>query len=217
MRPQHINDISQGSDTIIVSDLLHDTEYNRSAQSLNLIISRLRDCGTEQVVPLPKIAVVGNQSAGKSSLIEAISQIKVPRASGTCTRCPMEVILRSGMPSDWSCRVSLRKEYENGVKLGLPQITTFGETTVKGDVTELLRRAQLANLNPLKKSQYFMVGNHLMDIDPNAMDLQFSKNVVVVEISGASADVTFIDLPGIVSNVANVLSHNLNPDLTCIG
>lgn len=35
---------------------------------------------------IPAIAAIGWQSAGKSSLIEAISGIKLPRASGTCTR-----------------------------------------------------------------------------------------------------------------------------------
>lgn len=35
---------------------------------------------------IPVIVVLGSQSAGKSSLIEAISGITLPRASGTCTR-----------------------------------------------------------------------------------------------------------------------------------
>ena len=37
-------------------------------------------------VDIPAIAAIGWQSAGKSSLIEAISGITLPRASGTCTR-----------------------------------------------------------------------------------------------------------------------------------
>ena len=37
-------------------------------------------------IDLPVIAVTGSQSAGKSSLIESISGITLPRASGTCTR-----------------------------------------------------------------------------------------------------------------------------------
>ena len=37
-------------------------------------------------IDLPQIAVIGNQSAGKSSLIEAISGITLPREAGTCTR-----------------------------------------------------------------------------------------------------------------------------------
>lgn len=37
-------------------------------------------------VDIPQIAVIGAQSAGKSSLIESISGITLPRAAGTCTR-----------------------------------------------------------------------------------------------------------------------------------
>ncbi len=37
-------------------------------------------------IDLPQIAVIGSQSAGKSSLIESISGITLPRATGTCTR-----------------------------------------------------------------------------------------------------------------------------------
>src|SRR5437762_14361902 len=90
------------------------TEYDFSRQKLNAIIKALRDVGTEEVVKLPKIAVIGNQSAGKSSLIEAISQVRLPRASGTCTRCPMEVILRRGDAENpiWNCKVSLRFEHD---------------------------------------------------------------------------------------------------------
>jgi hypothetical protein len=39
---------------------------------------------------IPSIAVIGWQSAGKSSLIEAISGITLPRASGTCTRSVLQ-------------------------------------------------------------------------------------------------------------------------------
>jgi GTP-binding protein EngB required for normal cell division len=40
------------------------------------LVNRLRASGIEDLgLPLPRIAVVGNQSAGKSSLIEAISGV----------------------------------------------------------------------------------------------------------------------------------------------
>ena len=42
---------------------------------------------------LPQIAVIGQQSAGKSSVIEAISGITLPRSPGTCTRCVLTYIL----------------------------------------------------------------------------------------------------------------------------
>ena len=37
-------------------------------------------------IPVPKVVVIGDQSSGKSSLIEAMSEIQVPRNAGTCTR-----------------------------------------------------------------------------------------------------------------------------------
>ena len=52
------------------------TENNRV---LNEAINKLRECGSEAILgEMPKIAVIANQSAGKSSLIEAMSG--VPRS-----------------------------------------------------------------------------------------------------------------------------------------
>ena len=43
-------------------------------------------CSADIDLDIPTIAAIGWQSAGKSSLIEAISGITLPRGSGTCTR-----------------------------------------------------------------------------------------------------------------------------------
>jgi ABC-type molybdate transport system ATPase subunit len=43
-------------------------------------------CRADVELNVPAIAVLGWQSAGKSSLVEAISGITLPRAGGTCTR-----------------------------------------------------------------------------------------------------------------------------------
>jgi len=47
-------------------------------------------CRADVKLDIPSIAVIGWQSAGKSSLIEAISGITLPRASGTCTRSVLQ-------------------------------------------------------------------------------------------------------------------------------
>ncbi|KAJ7905222.1 P-loop containing nucleoside triphosphate hydrolase protein [Mycena leptocephala] len=54
------------------------------------ILKQLRDADIQQEVELPRIVAVGIQSVGKSSVIEAISTLKLPRGVGTCTKCPME-------------------------------------------------------------------------------------------------------------------------------
>jgi GTPase SAR1 family protein len=181
---------------------LRGTEYDLSRKKLNEIVKALRDCGTEEVVKLPKIVVIGNQSAGKSSLIEAISRIKVPRASGTCTRCPMEVVLSCSDSKTWHCKVSLRFEHNEvtGQHLG---VFPFGETDSINEVPNLLRGAQLAILNPGKDSREFVNISEDKCKDYRS-ELKFSRNTVVLEITGADVDVTFIDLPGIISNTEKV-------------
>lgn len=179
------------------------TPYAVSRQKLNEIIKTLRDCGTEEVIELPKIAVIGSQSAGKSSLLEAISQIKLPRAVRTCTRCPMEIILNSSNPQDWCCEVSLRIDHSDmaGQKMGLFE---FGETCNRNEVALLLRRAQLAILNPgMPFESFFRLEEK--ECKSHAHHIQFSRNTVVVEITGADVDVTFIDLPGIIASTETVV------------
>jgi hypothetical protein len=198
------------------------TEYARTARALNDVNNALRKCGADKLFSLPIIAVIGNQSVGKSSLIEAISQIEVPRSTGTCTRCPMEVILRREPTTDWTCKVAIpSKNTASGQAL-------FKMTSNKKDVESILRRAQLAVLNPSKPQDFFLnldddeckkfdyvLGNepHSGDSERNeeylvredewkefTSDQNFSDDSVVVEITGAEVDVTFIDLPGLIKN-----------------
>jgi GTPase SAR1 family protein len=182
---------------------LSGTVYQSSRKKLNEVLQALCDCGIEQVLPMPKIVVIGNQSAGKSSLIEAISQIKVPRAQGTCTRCPMEVRLRRGDSKDWKCEVSLRYEHCEVTGQILQSNLKFGNTDSKEQVAGLLRRAQLAILNPKKPLADFL---NLTEDECNthAKGIGFSKNTVVLDITGADVDVAFIDLPGLIQNTEKV-------------
>jgi GTPase SAR1 family protein len=58
------------------------------------LIDELRLRGAEEYVSLPQLVVCGDQSAGKSSVLEALSGIAFPVKSGTCTRFATEVCLR---------------------------------------------------------------------------------------------------------------------------
>lgn len=58
------------------------------------IIDELRDFGLQSYVSLPRIAVLGLQSAGKSSLLESIVGFDfLPRGDGVVTRRPLELRL----------------------------------------------------------------------------------------------------------------------------
>lgn len=58
------------------------------------IVDELRDVGVQQYINLPRICVVGTQSAGKSSVLEGIVGMDfLPRGEGIVTRRPLELRL----------------------------------------------------------------------------------------------------------------------------
>jgi interferon-induced GTP-binding protein Mx len=59
-------------------------------------INALSSLGIQRDMPVPQIAVFGDQSSGKSSLLEAISGVPFPRGSGLVTRCATELRMRCG-------------------------------------------------------------------------------------------------------------------------
>jgi GTP-binding protein EngB required for normal cell division len=67
--------------------------YENLRKVVNLI-DELRDIGLQQHISLPRIAVLGTQSAGKSSLLESIVGMDfLPRGDGVVTRRPLEMRL----------------------------------------------------------------------------------------------------------------------------
>ncbi|KAI0746433.1 P-loop containing nucleoside triphosphate hydrolase protein [Daedaleopsis nitida] len=184
------------------SELLTTTTYAKSSKELIDFVAQLRSHGAHIDLELPRIVVIGNQSAGKSSLVEAISGINVPRDPGTCTRCPMEC--RLSHSNQWSCQVKIRWEYSNGSKRRLEvEEVDFGPRLFdKADVELMLRRAQAAVLNPDTPLHHFLAkDDKAIRLPVFGHQLQFSRNVVCVELVGPDlADLSFVDLPGIVQN-----------------
>lgn len=188
-----------------------------------LEIQNLRDMGVERFdIPLPKICVIGDQSAGKSSLIEGLSEIQVPRSAGTCTRCPIEINLSEGGSEarPWHCEVSLIKKYrfDSNARRNAqgssrtrplgpwheedPTILPFQETTDKSHLTTILNWAQLATLNPSANYQSYIPG--LNYGTPDTLQVKFSPNVVRLNITGPQlTSLSFFDLPGIISVTEN--------------
>ncbi|XP_036386685.1 interferon-induced GTP-binding protein Mx-like [Megalops cyprinoides] len=81
-------------------------------------VDQLRGLGVDQDVPLPTIAVIGDQSSGKSSVLEALSGVQLPRGTGVVTRCPLELILIHSEDTDWEGKISYRHE---SIKLDSPE------------------------------------------------------------------------------------------------
>ncbi|KAJ6557932.1 P-loop containing nucleoside triphosphate hydrolase protein [Mycena capillaripes] len=183
---------------------LSESQYAQHRKELLALMSHLRSVGAQGELDLPRITVIGNQSAGKSSVVEAISGIKVPRDAGTCTRCPMECRLSSST-SAWSCRISIRLEFDEfgRARQEIEEYRFIDIITSKDEVEVALRRAQFAVLNPsVPFGQILeMSPQDLKNGIPGKEPLLFSRNVVCVDLEGPDlTDLMFLDLPGIIQN-----------------
>lgn len=54
-------------------------------------IDALFACGVGNHIPLPQLVVVGDQSSGKSSVLEGLTNLPFPRDSGLCTRFATQI------------------------------------------------------------------------------------------------------------------------------
>ncbi|KAI9690901.1 MAG: hypothetical protein M1822_008521 [Bathelium mastoideum] len=187
--------------------------FGGKSKSLIDIINDLEHLGIERSqIPLPRIVVVGDQSAGKSSVIEALSRIKVPRASGTCTRCPIQITMtgETNPNAPWQCRISVIKShiYHNLEEIteeqgywetkDAPEVIPLEIVKEKGKLEHLIKLAQDAILTPgVDPRDFFQDGR------PPKMQLpqvKFSPNAVCLEISDYNIpNLSFCDLPGIIS------------------
>ncbi|KAJ5649811.1 uncharacterized protein N7484_003534 [Penicillium longicatenatum] len=148
-------------------------------------IDELRAIGVGGLVELPQIIVCGNQSSGKSSVLEAISRVRFPAKSNVCTRFATEVVLRRSPRETIGVSIepgSSRIKEEERQKL---RDFTSGAFSSSGDLLTLIDQAKecmgLSSVDP-----------------PNS---GFSDDVLKVEISGPEQpDLTLVDLPGLYSS-----------------
>ncbi|XP_052650616.1 interferon-induced GTP-binding protein Mx-like isoform X2 [Harpia harpyja] len=69
-------------------------QYEEKIRPCIDLVDSLRALGIEKDLALPAIAVIGDQSSGKSSVLEALSGVALPRGNGIVTRCPLELKLK---------------------------------------------------------------------------------------------------------------------------
>ncbi|KAF8637496.1 hypothetical protein AX17_002781 [Amanita inopinata Kibby_2008] len=208
---------------------LSQSAFNQRSRELLELDRDLRDLGAQMFLDVPRISVIGSQSAGKSSLVEAVSGINVPRDSGTCTRCPMECSMAQA--STWSCNITLRLQFdEDGDAYASLRSEAFGPVlTNRADVDIWLRRAQAAILCPHLPAENFYNKTKqdleaLRELDDQMH--QFSRNTIHVNVKDPEVTgLSFIDLPGLIQNsempelidlVRELVETNISGDNTLI-
>ncbi|KAI1347300.1 P-loop containing nucleoside triphosphate hydrolase protein [Xylaria sp. FL0043] len=141
-------------------------------------VDQLRLQGIDHYISLPQIIVCGDQSSGKSSVLEAISGVPFPVKSNLCTRFPTELILRRSPSTDVTVSIiphtSLTGEKKKTLSAFHEKLDGFE------GVPELIESAKVA-----------------MGISMQGKG--FSKDLLRIEISGPHyPHLTIVDLPGLI-------------------
>ncbi|KAJ5189399.1 Dynamin [Penicillium cf. griseofulvum] len=210
--------VSHGLPDITPAHPIPSSSLEHLTRDMKNLVKKIQDLShlgiEDSKIMLPKICVVGDQSTGKSSLIEGISEIKVPRSEGTCTRCPLEINL-SESDDAWKCVIHLSRRYvfDPSKRLKVPKKSQplgpwiaiggqddehFVTLDNKQEVERAIGCAQLAILNPSTDPQDFVPGT-MADMS-HIPQVKFSPNAVRLDISGPSLpNLSFYDLPGVIS------------------
>ncbi|KAF4163914.1 hypothetical protein CNMCM6936_000138 [Aspergillus lentulus] len=144
-------------------------------------IDELRTIGVGGLVELPQLIVCGNQSSGKSSVLEAISRVRFPAKSNVCTRFATEVILRRN-PSSSKIKVSIEPGPSRTDEDERRRLRSFAyeDFSNGNDLPPLIDKAK----------QHMGI--------TESVNTGFSDDVLKVEISGPDKpELTLVDLPGL--------------------
>jgi hypothetical protein len=143
-------------------------------------IDELRTIGVGGLVELPQLIVCGNQSSGKSSVLEAISRVRFPAKSNVCTRFATEVILRRNPSS--KIKVSIEPGSSRTDEQEQRRLRSFAyeDFSNGNDLPDLIEKAK----------------EHMGITE--VVNVGFSDDVLKVEISGPDKpELTLVDLPGL--------------------
>ncbi|KAH6647351.1 dynamin family protein [Truncatella angustata] len=220
---------SQNGDHVMQQSFTHQsfTDIASKLKDCNDTLAELQQLGIQHVAQLPELVMVGDQSAGKSSLMSGLAELDLPRSGGVCTRCPIHI--RLSRHDRWSCTVSLQQDYDfrphgrikktdvtrtNPFPPWVPQhrVTKDFKTLDFDDrheIEDVLRWAQIAILNHDSPSQLYVPGHgaytreHTLQEAAECTRAQFSPNIVALEMRGPNyPDLSFYDLPGVFSTPA---------------
>ena len=149
-----------------------DKAYNDSIRPYLDLAEKLRVILKGTSIKIPRIASCGMQSHGKSSTLESITHINLPKGDGTVTVCPIKVQLRNVKGNEFA-RIKFEDEKDD-------KYVTIDKLD---DIAEKINQYQ-----NIVKNKYGVKDDELKLFD----------EVIEVEVNRNNApNLTLIDLPGL--------------------
>lgn len=154
-------------------------------------MDKLATSGVDDYIDLPMIAVMGDTSSGKSSLLSNISNVELPSSSTLTTRCPIRLQMRNDAVRTAVVRV-VWKDRPRGEDADFPERTVVEEDW--DEITNVIAEAQ----------------GHIIEKSGKAV----ARDVVCVDMKGPHCEnLTLVDLPGIVRATGKGESETLAEDI----
>ncbi|RAL12437.1 dynamin family protein [Aspergillus homomorphus CBS 101889] len=150
-------------------------------------IDSLFACNIGEYIDLPQLVVVGDQSSGKSSVLEGLTRLPFPRDSGLCTRFATQLIFRrnKNLTARRICSSIIPASNSNAARAG--ELRAWG-ATFEGSLSA-------GRFAEIMKEAHKLMGVSTTD---KPTQLTFSRDVFRLEISGPDEDhLSVIDVPGI--------------------
>ncbi|KAI1453715.1 P-loop containing nucleoside triphosphate hydrolase protein [Annulohypoxylon moriforme] len=155
---------------------------SKDHKTLMDVIDKLRSKGINRYVNLPQIVVCGDQSSGKSSVLQAISGMSFPTQDNLCTRFATELILRhTGENAEEKCHVSI-----------IPGVDRSDQEKARLEEFQYSEIPDSNNIGVLVDKAKEVMG---VGADRGRT---FCKDVLRIELSGPTQPhLTIVDLPGL--------------------
>ncbi|KAF2171690.1 hypothetical protein M409DRAFT_63305 [Zasmidium cellare ATCC 36951] len=144
---------------------------------------RLEGCGDGEL-DLPQLIVCGDQSSGKSSVLEAISRVSFPASDTFCTRFASELILRKASTTDFSITLIPASDRPEDEKRYISSYTAPAELMAIEDFPKVVKLA----------------GEHIDRLRRHERSRSaFLTDKLVARIRGPHLPpLTLVDLPGLI-------------------
>ena len=170
-------------------------EQLNSDESRDLLsaIDRMREILHGQKVTLPEIVVVGDQSVGKSSVLEAISGIQLPRAQNICTRCPLELRMKTAHGEEYA---TIRSSIGDAKDTRIDDLTKIVDEVTRL-TTEIAGKGIGVSDNPI----YLTVYKHDIRHDLTLIDL---PGITRNPLAGQAEDIH--------DQILNLINKYIQPD-----
>ncbi|KAJ5766695.1 uncharacterized protein N7511_004311 [Penicillium nucicola] len=186
-------------------------DNEKRAQLLG-VIDQLRELGISENVSLPQLVVVGDQSSGKSSVLEGLTGLSFPVASDLCTRFATQIVMQRVLAGNAGARITIipgptsrLDELLNQRLLGFERSLAamdFGCQEFKDIFDEvsfmiemrkrILRFGQAASCMGIPVSK---------TTDLEKFDKRFSNDILKIELSGPNhRHLSVVDVPGLFHN-----------------